>query len=161
MPLHRAALARRIGRVQSRLEQRLGRTPTAEETAREAGLSTREVENTLRASAPVVSLDKPLQEEDGDSLGDITADPDQEMPDQGCTDASSRRFIDRMLDELDPRERQILLLYYGMGDEEPYSLAEIGHRYRMTRERTRQLKQRAINRIRRSLPSHKRATLGV
>jgi RNA polymerase primary sigma factor len=153
LPLNRVGAFHRIVRMQSRLEQRFGRQPNTSEVAEALKVKQRDVADTLAAGAPSISLDTPAQEDDGNCLMDCLADDTAKLPDNELERRSFRESLLQYLNMLERRERQILILYYGMDGEEPYSLEEIGHRLRLTRERARQLKQRALNRLRRcSLP---------
>lgn len=152
LPLNRVGALYKITKAQSRLEQRLGRQPQADEIASELSMRAQEVADTIRAGAAALSLDMPTQEEEGGCLGDILSDDNQESPDEQTSRRSMRELLDRSMGILDERERTILILYYGMDGEEPYSLEEIGKRLDLTRERTRQLKQRALSRLRRTAP---------
>jgi len=156
LPLNRVGVLYRVGRTHGRLEQRFGRTPTMDEIASELHLRSRVVRETLAAGAGAVSLDAPVQDDEGSSVMDCLQVEDQELPDARIEERSSRDEVERALGVLEPREREIVKLYYGMGDEEPYSLEEIGQVMHLTRERTRQLKQRALLRLRRCGPGHAR-----
>jgi RNA polymerase primary sigma factor len=152
VPLNRVGTLCKINRVQNRLEQRLGRAPAPEEIGRECGMSTREVTETLRVGSAAVSLDAPVQDEEAVCLADCLLDERQALPDAGLERDAVLEMLEYGMAQLDERERNILRLYYGMDGGEPYSLDEIGQALRMTRERARQLKQRALTRLRRAAP---------
>jgi RNA polymerase primary sigma factor len=149
LPLNRVGAFHRMVRMHSRLEQRFGRQPNASEVARALNVKQREVAETLAAGAPSVSLDTPAKEEKNNCLMDCLADDREKLPDNQLERRSFQERVLAHLDHLERREREIIVLYFGMEGEEPYSLDEIGHRLHLTRERTRQLKQRALNRLRR------------
>jgi RNA polymerase primary sigma factor len=150
LPLNRVGALYRIGRAHGRLEQRFGRTPTTDEIASELHLRPSVVRVTLAAGAGAVSLDAPVQDDDGLSVVDCLQVEGQELPDTEIEARSHRDEIERVLDVLEPREKEIVKLYYGMDGEDPYSLEEIGQVMHITRERARQLKQRALIHLRRS-----------
>jgi RNA polymerase primary sigma factor len=150
LPLNRVGALYRINRAQAQLEQRLGRSPTEGEVAADLGMRADDVAGTLRAGAAALSLNAPLADEGGDTLAELVQYPDQEMADDAAQAESSRREMARTLGDLSAREQEILRLSYGIDGEEPYTLEEIGARLHLTRERTRQLRHRALMRLRRT-----------
>jgi RNA polymerase primary sigma factor len=152
LPLNRVGSLCKINRAQNRLEQRLGRAPAPDEIGRECGMSVREVTETLRAGAASLSLDAPMQDDEAACLADCLLDDRQALPDDDLEKSSDAKLLEHTLSQLDERERDILRLYYGMDGGQPYSLDEIGEQLSMTRERARQIKQRALSRLRRAAP---------
>jgi RNA polymerase primary sigma factor len=148
VPLSRAGELHRIGKQSSLLAQELGREPTPEEIAEHLEISRDEVRSTLAISRSHLSLDAPLVPgEEGqlsEYMGDNAApDPDEELYSHALT-----RSIDEALGTLVDREAKILRLYFGIGEPEPLTLEEIGGRFGITRERVRQIKERALTRLR-------------
>jgi len=147
LPLNRVGTIHKIGKVQNLLEQRLKRLPNHSEIARELRVEEREVCESLRIGRGSVSLDTPLQD-CGDSrlmdtLGALGDTPDHEV----MVDAFNKEVHDT-LDTLDERERAVIRLYYGIGDGVPCTLEEIGVRLNLTRERVRQIKGKALRKLR-------------
>ncbi|MDE2795404.1 MAG: RNA polymerase sigma factor RpoD/SigA [Gemmatimonadota bacterium] len=148
VPLSRAGLFHRIAKRKAVLVQELGREPTVAELAEEVELSREEVEKTLAISRAHVSLDAPVAPgEDGrllDYLPDrVSPGPDEPILEQALTEA-----LEAALGTLQAREAQVLRLYFGLGDQQPMSLEGIGSRLGVTRERVRQIKQQALERLR-------------
>lgn len=148
LPLNRVGTLYKIGKAQLRLEQAYHRLPGSHDIARELGIPEREVADTLRIGNTAVSFDSPLQDDGSASLLDCMPDDRVESPDENMNVISLDREIDTILNDLDKREREVLTLYFGIGDETPCTLEEIGKRFKLTRERARQLKQKALTRLR-------------
>jgi RNA polymerase primary sigma factor len=149
MPLNRVGLLSKISKVSSFLEQEVGGNPCAEEIAHELEISTEEVMNTLISGRKAWSLDACFEDDDdGRSLLDILGDEKQQSPETAVLNDSLRREISRLLDTLDEREAETIRLYFGLGGEEPLTLDQIGMRFGLTRERVRQIKEKALRRLR-------------
>ena len=147
LPQNRAVVLHRVNRAQAELQQRLGRTPNCEEIAEFTQIRLEEVEEALHIGLPDVCLDQMVSESDSRSIGETI--PDRSAgPEEPLWDRSRREDLDRCLDRLPGREAEILRLYFGLGDTEPLTLEEIGQRLDLTRERIRQLKERALARLR-------------
>lgn len=155
VPLNKVGTLYKVGQAQGRLEQRIGHFPTAAEIAQELGVEQKLIEQTLSLAASPLSLDAPLKDEGDGNLYDCLSNEQQEAPDDRMERISLREEVSGMLAELDERERNILKLYFGIGEEPACTLDEIGERFKLTRERARQLKQRAILRIRSSRLKHR------
>jgi RNA polymerase primary sigma factor len=147
LPQNRAVVLHRVHRAQAGLQQRLGRTPSCEEIAAFTEIRLEEVEEALHIGLPDVCLDQPIGEQDSRSIGDTIPDP-ASGPEEPLWDRSRSEDLGRCLDRLPAREAQILRLYFGLGDTQPLTLEEIGQRLDLTRERIRQLKERALARLR-------------
>jgi RNA polymerase primary sigma factor len=150
VPLSRAAIVQRIGRRSNVLRHALGREPTDAEIADALDLTGQDVASTLAITRATVSLDAPSDGGDGSALLEVLADDAGAPTDRDVAEADAEDCIESALHQLRPREQAVLRLYFGLGDGEPMTLEEIGAGYGITRERVRQIKDRALARIRRS-----------
>lgn len=151
LPLNRAGTLYRIGKVSRQLDQELGRAPSAEEIAARLNISTEEVEDTMVIANTHVSLDDPYSaDKDDTALVDYLTDETQAAPDEDTYTSALSDDLERALGTLTDRERMILSLYFGLGGDEPMTLEDIGKRLKLTRERIRQIKEKAIQRLRHS-----------
>lgn len=148
LPLNRVGTLHKIGKVSSSLQQEFGREPSANEIAKELSLTEGEVSDTLKISNSHLSLDAPFSVSEDNSLIDILEDEDQPSPDESLLSDSLRVEIEKALDTLTPREAEVINLYFGLNHEKPLTLEEIGARFSLTRERVRQIKEKAIRRLR-------------
>lgn len=148
VPLNRAGTLHRIGRRSNALLQELGREPSAEEIARGMDISIEEVRKTMSISQAHLSLDAPLTPGEDNKLLDYLPDEYSPLPDDNAADSARRRAIQRSLGSLKPREAKILRLYYGLDNHEAMTLEEIGSVLGITRERVRQIKEKALDRLR-------------
>jgi RNA polymerase primary sigma factor len=148
VPLNRAGALHRIGRRSSTLLQELGREPTLEEIAEELDLSEEEVERTLAISHTHLSLDAPMTPGEDNRLLDYLPDQFSPGPEDEAYEHALRQTIDEALSTLKEREARILRLYFGLDDHEPMTLEEIGCLLGITRERVRQIKEKALDRLR-------------
>jgi RNA polymerase primary sigma factor len=150
LPLNKTTALTRITRESQRLGQELGRDPTAEELAKRMSITPQEVERVLNMPVKQFSLDDPIEGQDNEFYVETLRDDDSQSPDEALFEASRTEDIDTALAALNPREEDILRRYYGLGGQQPHTLEEIGARYRLTRERVRQIRDRAIWRLRNS-----------
>jgi RNA polymerase primary sigma factor len=149
LPLNRAGVVNKISRTTSALGQELMREPTTSEIAEHMEISEEEILNTLKVANSPVSLDNSYYSQgSGDPLIDILEDKDQAPVDEACFDKSLTHDIQEALKGLNNREAEILTLYFGIQRDRPLTLEEIGKRMGLTRERVRQIKERAIERLR-------------
>jgi RNA polymerase primary sigma factor len=148
VPLNRAGALHRIGRRSSTLLQELGREPTVEEIAEELDLSEEEVERTLAISQSHLSLDAPITPGEENRLLDYLPDQFSPGPESEAYEHALRQTIEEALATLKEREAKILRLYFGLDDHEPMTLEEIGCLLGITRERVRQIKEKALARLR-------------
>jgi RNA polymerase primary sigma factor len=153
IPLNRIGIIHKVGRTQSRLEQKFRRVPTLDEIAHELKLDVNEVIEIQKIGNRYLSLDTPVQADDGSELIDLLQDENQEMPDARLMEVSVQDGVNRILDTLNDREKKVLQLYFGVGEETPHTLDEIGKRLHLTRERVRQIKEKAISRLKNSYRS--------
>ncbi|MEC9015504.1 MAG: RNA polymerase sigma factor RpoD/SigA, partial [Gemmatimonadota bacterium] len=143
IPLNRAGALYRIGRRSSELLQELGREPTVKELARELELSEEEVRGTLGVSHSHLSLDSPIKPGENGRLLDYLPDKYSPGPEQKTYERALGDTIEVALASLKEREAKILTLYFGLDDQEPMTLEEIGSILGVTRERVRQIKEKA------------------
>lgn len=148
LPLNRVGTLHKIGKISSSLEQTYGRNPSPNEIAKKLELSESEVSDTLKISNSHLSLDQPFSVSEDNSLIDILEDEFQPGPDEALLDYSLRVEIDKALDTLTAREAEVINLYFGLNAEKALTLEEIGARFNLTRERVRQIKEKAIRRLR-------------
>jgi len=151
LPLNRAGTLYRIGKVSRQLDQELGRAPSAGEIAKRLDISEEEVEGTMHIANTHVSLDDPYSnDKDDNSLVDYLTDENQLLPDEDTYSNALVEDMEKALDTLSEREKNILTMYFGINGEEPLTLEEIGAELGLTRERIRQIKEKAIQRLRHS-----------
>ncbi len=150
LPLNRVGTIHKIGKMQGKLEQQYRRMPNVQELAKELNITENDVKETIKIGNSHMSLDAPLQDGQDSKLMDVFIDYSQDQPDQEVLDRSLQVEIDKTLDTLTDRERKVLQLYFGIGDETAHTLEEIGQRFHLTRERARQIKEKAIGRLKRS-----------
>jgi RNA polymerase primary sigma factor len=151
LPLNRAGTLYRIGKMSRKLDQEFGRLPTPQEIADRLELPVQEVVDTMKIANTHVSLDDPYSnDKDDNALVDYLTDADQVSPDEGTYTNALSEDMERALDTLTEREKMILTMYFGLNGEEPLTLEEIGKKLKLTRERIRQVKEKAIQRLRHS-----------
>jgi RNA polymerase primary sigma factor len=147
LPLNRVGTIHKIGKTQSRLEQKLRRLPNVEEIANELEIEEEEVSNTIKIGNSHMSLDAPLQQGEDVRLIDMLQDEQIRKTDDGILDISLQEEVDRILGTLNEREKEVLKLYFGIGEDTSHTLEEIGQRFNLTRERVRQIKEKALRRL--------------
>ncbi len=148
VPLNRAGTLHRIGKRASTLLQELGREPTHQEIAEGMDISEDEVAKTMSISQAHLSLDAPLIPGEDSSLLDRIADSERQTPDEMAFEKALTEAIEESLAQLKEREAKILRLYFGLDAQEPMTLEEIGAVLGITRERVRQIKEKALSRLR-------------
>jgi len=149
LPLNKVGSLNKINRAFSELEQEFEREPSAEELANLLEISTEEVETTLSVAARHVSMDAPFVDGEDNSLLDVLENSGTPNTDQGLEYSQSLRTeIERSLGTLTERQCDVIKLYFGIGVEHPMSLEDIGDKFGLTRERVRQIKDKAINKLR-------------
>lgn len=147
LPLNRVGALNKIGKAYSTLEQAFEREPSADELAEQLDMSLYEVSDTLKISGRHLSIDAPFVHGEDSRLVDIMPNQNQPLPDHSLINESLKIEIQRALNTLSPRERDVLKLYYGLDQENPLTLEEIGEKFKLTRERVRQIKEKAIRRL--------------
>ncbi|MEM8526386.1 MAG: RNA polymerase sigma factor RpoD/SigA [Bacteroidota bacterium] len=149
LPLNKVGSLNKINKAFSELEQEYEREPSADELAEQLQIPTEEVETTLGVAARHVSMDAPFVEGEDNSLLDVLENSTTPKTDQKLEyNESLRREIERSLSTLTDRQCDVIKLYFGIGVEHPMSLEDIGERFGLTRERVRQIKDKAINKLR-------------
>ncbi len=149
LPLNQVGSLNKINKTIARFEQEHERTPSSEELASELELPKEKVTDTLRVAGRHVSVDAPFAEGEDNSLLDVLVNPDSPNADRGLINESLATEVDRALETLTERERDIIKYFFGIGCSE-MTLEEIGEKFDLTRERVRQIKEKAIRRLRHS-----------
>jgi len=149
LPLNKIGSINKINKAFARLEQEFERPPTAVELAESLDMTLDEVKQSLKNAGRHVSMDAPLKEGDESSstMYDVLRLGDSPSPDDDLMTESLRKEIERSLRTLTPREADVIRLYFGLNGEHPMTLEEIGERFDLTRERVRQIKEKAIRRL--------------
>ncbi len=161
LPLNRVGALSKIGRAYSNLEQEFEREPSADELADELDMDVKEVTDTLKISSKHVSVDAPFAQGEENRLLDVMKNDEQPSPDNMLLSESLKTEIASALSSLPEREAEVLRLYYGIETDHAMTLEEIGEKFNLTRERVRQIKEKAIRRLRHASKSkHLRTYLG-
>jgi RNA polymerase primary sigma factor len=161
LPLNRVGALNKIGKAFSTLEQEFEREPSASELAEELDMSLFEVADTLKISGRHLSMDAPFIQGEDNRLLDVIQDERTPMPDFTLIKESLSKEVERALSTLTEREAEVIRLYFGLGREHSLTLEEIGEKFQLTRERVRQIKEKAIRRLRHASRSKQlRAYLG-
>ena len=161
LPINRLALLKDISEASRRLSQTQDREPDIEAVAAELDMSPKEVVEVLRDGRTIRSLDEPFDEYDGRTLLNLLPDEAQAPPDVAALDSSVIEILRTELEILDKREQKILRLYYGLDGQNPITLEKIGGIMSLTRERIRQLKERALAKLRDPSRSRLREACGL
>jgi RNA polymerase primary sigma factor len=145
----------RLRRARKTLRQRLGREPTIQELSTDAGLSIPETRRVLKISRNPVSLDRPIGDGDDSYFGDFIEDKSAESPVSVASYEMLKEKLHRVLGSLSYREREIVKLRYGIGDGYTYTLEEVGRKFKVTRERVRQIETKALRKLQHPVRSRK------
>ncbi|MDR3716502.1 MAG: RNA polymerase sigma factor RpoD/SigA [Puia sp.] len=149
LPLNKVGLTNRIQKAYSQLEQQFEREPSPEELAEVLELDIDEVSSTLGIAARHVSMDTPLSEGEENTLIDVLENPNAELANSNIEHKESlKQEIDRSLKTLTERQKEVICFFFGIGVDHPMSLEDIGDRFNLTRERVRQIKDKAITKLR-------------
>ncbi|HYG02811.1 MAG TPA: RNA polymerase sigma factor RpoD/SigA [Chryseosolibacter sp.] len=148
LPLNRISALNKILKTLSLLEQKYQREPSTEEIAEAAGLSSVEVETNLSVSGRHVSVDAPFKQGEEGTLLDVLSDVDYDSPDDNLINDSLKAEIQRALSTLTSREADVISCYFGLNGSAPLTLEELGDKFHLTRERVRQIKEKATRRLR-------------
>ncbi|GAA0535929.1 RNA polymerase sigma factor RpoD/SigA [Chitinophaga japonensis] len=149
LPLNKVGLSNKISKAYSQLEQEFEREPSPDELATILEINTEEVEATLGVAARHVSMDAPFIDGEDNSLLDVLENPNANSADEELDHHDSlRREIERSLSTLTDRQKDVIMLYFGIAVEHPMSLEDIGEKFGLTRERVRQIKDKAITKLR-------------
>jgi RNA polymerase primary sigma factor len=147
IPVHMVETMSRVRNVARQLLQSMGREPTIEETARAAATSVEEARRVLAMSRYPISLDRPVGNSEDSQFGDLLPDGTATSPAIGAAQEMLRNRINKVLKTLSYREREIIKLRYGLGDGYSYTLEEVGHIFKVTRERIRQIEAKAVRKL--------------
>jgi len=147
LPLNQVGNYHRIKKVFSQLEQKFEREPSPSEIAEAISMNNKQVEDTIQMVTYTVSMDAPLDNDEGSSLSEMLTSPDAPVADDQLISESLHSEILRLLRTLSQRESEIVKMFYGIGQNYGLSLDEIGEKFDLTRERVRQIKENAIRRL--------------
>jgi len=148
LPLNKVGLTNRISRAYSQLEQEFERTPTTEELADVLDMETEEISATMSVAARHVSMDSPLSDGEESTLIDVLVNGNADSADRQIMFNDSLRLeIQRSLTLLTPRQKEVICYFYGIDVDEPLSLEDLGVKYGLTRERVRQIKDKALKKL--------------
>ena len=153
LPLNKVGSIGRIGNTSAKLEQELEREPTVEEIAEAMDIPLQEVENALRSTGRHLSIDAPLTDGEDNTLLGILDSNDEPRPDVQLINESLQKEINRVISTLSEKERDVLKFYYGLDGGPAHTLEDIGEKIGLTRERVRQIKEKALRRLRKSSKS--------
>ncbi len=148
LPLNRIGTISKIRKTSARLAQSHERAPNIEELAKELDIDVEKVREAMQHTGRHLSMDAPFNDDDDNSLLDVLPNDEDTSPDEILLDESLKIDIERALSMLHPREAEITRLYFGIGREHPLTLEEIGQRFGLTRERVRQIKEKALRKLR-------------
>ena len=147
LPLNKIGSINKINKMFAFLEQENERPPSAEEIAKKLDMTVNDVKESMKNSGRHVSMDAPLIEGEDSNLYDVLNSGESPNPDRKLLHESLRIEINRALETLTPREADVVKLYFGLGEHQPMTLEEIGETFDLTRERVRQIKEKAIRRL--------------
>jgi RNA polymerase primary sigma factor len=147
IPVHMIETMSKLRNVSKKLLQALGREPTMDEIAKEAGISVEETRRVMKISRHPISLDRPVGESEDSYFGDFIEDDGVESPVNAATHEMLKDKIEHVLKTLTYREREIIKLRYGLGDGYTYTLEEVGRIFKVTRERVRQIEAKAVRKL--------------
>jgi len=147
LPLNKIGSINKINKTFARLEQIFEREPSNDEIAKELDISTKDVKVSILNSGRHISMDAPLSQSEDGNMYDVIYNKDLPGPDKSLLNDSLRKEIERALTTLSQREGDIVRLYFGLNGKQPHTLEEIGEKFGLTRERVRQLKEKAIRRL--------------
>ncbi len=148
LPVYIMEEVMRIRRMTRHLYQEFGHEPTSEEIATALGIQPERVRELMVWAERIYSLDAPISEEEENTIGDIVPDEHTPSPSEAIERDLLRVEVRRILDSLNPREREVIELRFGLVDDHDYTLEEVGKRLKVTRERVRQIEERAIRKLR-------------
>ncbi len=147
LPLNKIGAINKINKTYNALEQEFERPPNPDEIANKLDISEKEVKESLKNSGRHISMDAPLIQDEDTNMYDVIRENDTPTPETGLLYDSLRKEINRAISTLTPREADVVKLYYGLDGAHPMTLEEIGEKFDLTRERVRQIKEKAIRRL--------------
>ncbi len=153
LPLNKIGSINKVNRAFTELEQRFEREPSIDELSEVLELAPNDIKEALKSSNRHVSMDAPISQDEESNMYDVLLSSDSPAPDRGLLNDSLRKEIERALATLTPREASIIRLYFGLNGKHPHTLEEIGEEMDLTRERVRQIKEKAIKRLKQATRS--------
>ena len=147
LPLNKIGSINKINKTLNELEQQFEREPSPLEIAQALELAPKDVKEALANAGRHISMDAPLSQDEDSNMYDILLSKDSQSPDKKLVNDSLRKEIERVLNTLTHREAEIIRYYYGLNGKHPFTLEEIGEKFNLTRERVRQIKEKAINQL--------------
>ena len=147
LPLNKIGSINKINKTYARLEQEFEREPNAEEIAEALDITEAEVKESMKNAGRHVSMDAPLVQDEDNNMYDVLKSDEVVTPETELLYESLRKEIDRAISTLTPREADVVKLYFGLNGSHPMTLEEIGEKFDLTRERVRQIKEKAIRRL--------------
>ena len=161
LPVNQLGSLTKINKAFTKLEQEYEREPSLEELAEITDLTVDKISDAFRISTRQISVDAPLLNGEDNSLLDVIQNKEVEQADTIMMNHSLKKEIERSLNILDEKERDVISLFFGLESEEPYTLEEIGEKYDLSRERVRQIKEKALKKLRlRNTSQHLKSFLG-
>lgn len=148
LPLNRVGILNKIGKAYSHLEQEFEREPNPEELAKALEMDVEEISDVMTITGKPMSMDAPFNQNDENSLHDVLVNDELPSPDDELMTESLKVEINRALNVLNEREKEVLKMYFGIDSDQPLTLEEIGEKFNLTRERVRQIKEKAIRKLR-------------
>lgn len=148
LPLNRLGTISKVNQIMKDLEQKFNREPTCQEISKKLDIPVSDITQALMNSMFHLSLDQPIRRSEDGTMKEFLKNPEVGMPDNELIKESLKEEIRRVLKTLSPREENIVKMYFGIGYNRPYTLEEIGERLELTRERVRQIKEKALMRLR-------------
>ena len=153
VPVHMVETINKLSKMQRRLTLELGYEPSTKELAEALEMSEEKVQEIMQIAREPASLETPIGEEDDSNLGDFVADSNVLTPEGNVESVMLREHIDLLLRDLKERERQVLILRFGLADGHPRTLEEVGREFKVTRERIRQIEAKALRKLRNPMRS--------
>ncbi|MCX8117375.1 MAG: RNA polymerase sigma factor RpoD [Desulfobacterota bacterium] len=148
IPVHMIEVINKLNRVSQALVQEIGREPTLEEIAERMGVSLSHLQKILKATKKTISLETPIGDEEESRLEDFIVDKDSLSPQDATISANLTKQIQHVFSTLDKREEKILRMRFGIGEEHDHTLEEVGQEFKVTRERIRQIEEKALKKLR-------------
>lgn len=153
LPLNKIGSINKVNRAFTELEQKFEREPSIDELAEVLELAPDDIKEALKSSNRHISMDAPISQDEESTMYDVLLSNESPSPDRGLLNDSLRKEIERALATLAPREASIIRLYFGLNGKHPHTLEEIGEELDLTRERVRQIKEKAIKRLKQTTRS--------
>jgi RNA polymerase primary sigma factor len=155
IPVHMIEVINKLNRTSRTLVQEMGREPTLEEIADRMGISLHHLQKILKASKKTVSLETPIGEEEESRLEDFIEDKESLSPQDATISSNLVKQIQHVFSTLDKREEKILRMRFGIGEKHDHTLEEVGQEFKVTRERIRQIEEKALKKLRHPIRAEK------